>query len=326
MTNQENAVPISQRVASFVPVRLVQHVVKIAVSHPMSRKMLNTAYCALSWRWRARFHRYFARIFQNKNSKDVKPGVWKVKFANAEIKMPLTPDRLWLDWNSALSIVGHDVEIKETYEAILLSNDRPDIFIDAGANYGTHSLLFLAEGVDVYTFEPNPNCYGVFFECCALNQLNPKWNSVALGDTNAQLVLSFPESETWLGTVKPVTAGMLRDKHDDLISNTVDQKLLDEFLPQLEKKKVLIKIDTEGFEAFVIRGAKNILSQISPKIIFESDTAGGRKELFDLFSSLNYGIDRLPWDARRPLQPLNAADFLDNRTGNFIAFPNKMMA
>ena len=47
--------PISQRVASFVPVRLVQHIVKIAASHPKSREMLNTAYCALSWRWRARF-------------------------------------------------------------------------------------------------------------------------------------------------------------------------------------------------------------------------------------------------------------------------------
>jgi FkbM family methyltransferase len=319
-------VPIFQRVASFAPVRPVQNVVKIAASHPKSRQMLNMVYNALSWRWRARFHKYFARIFQNTGNKDVKPGAWNVKFANTEIKMPLTPDRMWLDWASALSIVGHDVEIKETYEAILLSNDRPDIFIDAGANYGTHSLLFLAEGVDVYTFEPNPNCYGVFSECCALNQLSPKWNSVALGDSSAPLVLSFPESETWLGTVKPITAEILRDKHDDLTLNTVDQKLLDEFLPQLVKKKVLIKIDTEGFEAFVIRGAKNILSQISPKIIFESDTAGGRKELFDLFSTLNYGIDRLPWDARRPLRPLNSADFLESRTGNFIAFPNVVIA
>ncbi|CAA9891487.1 conserved hypothetical protein [Candidatus Methylobacter favarea] len=76
--------------------------------------------------------------------------------------MPLTSERFWLDWDTAVSITGHDIEIKQTYEALIGSSEPPELFIDIGANYGTHSLLFLVHQIKTITFEPNASCHDFF--------------------------------------------------------------------------------------------------------------------------------------------------------------------
>jgi hypothetical protein len=58
------------------------------------------------------------------------------------------------DWGLSLLVAGHDVEIKETYR-YLLEERKPKLFFDIGANYGTHSLIFLTHGVRTISFEPN---------------------------------------------------------------------------------------------------------------------------------------------------------------------------
>jgi hypothetical protein len=72
-------------------------------------------------------------------------GLWRLRFAGTQIVLPLRRESFWLDWGFALGVLGHDAEVKRTYEMLLLS-DRPDLFIDIGANYGTHSMLMAAAG------------------------------------------------------------------------------------------------------------------------------------------------------------------------------------
>ena len=48
-----------------------------------------------------------------------------------------------------VSIVGHDIEVKETYAALIASDHRPTLFLDVGANYGLHSIL-RAQGARIW--------------------------------------------------------------------------------------------------------------------------------------------------------------------------------
>jgi FkbM family methyltransferase len=177
--------------------------------------------------------------------------VWKIVFEGKTILMPLTPERFWLDWDSAVSIVGNDVEVKDTYAALIQSRDAPELFIDIGANYGTHSLLFLVHGIETLSFEPNRSCHDYFRRVCELNRVVPTLETVALGDRVDCVELSYPERDTWLGStdaevVKRLVAGQA------LVTQAVQQKMLDEYLEKIRNKRTLIKLDTEGNELTVL--------------------------------------------------------------------------
>jgi hypothetical protein len=165
-----------------------------------SRQGLNAAYLALTPCHRATFHEWFAKIFRN-TSVQARDGNWTVVFAGKSILMPLVSESLWLDWDTAVSIVGHDIEIKQTYEALIgSSTTKPTLFIDIGANYGTHSLLFLVHGIKTMTFEPNSSCHGCFARLCELNHVTPTIEGVALGAYHGYVKLSYPKRDTWLGS------------------------------------------------------------------------------------------------------------------------------
>ena len=69
-------------------------------------------------------------------------------FSDILARSPLRPEQARLDWAAAVSILGHETMIKDTYAYLLSQPGRKfDVFLDAGANYGTHSLLFAASGV-----------------------------------------------------------------------------------------------------------------------------------------------------------------------------------
>jgi FkbM family methyltransferase len=308
-------------VKPFVPIRAIQAIVTLAAAHPRSRKVLNALYGKLSMRQRNRFHDHFAKLFRSRDNSSVGPGEWNVNFAGTKIKLPLTPKRFWLDWDTALSIDGHDTEIKKTYWSLLTGSERPVTFIDVGANYGTHSLIFLAHGVDVLTIEPNPLCHGYFFEICKLNGVTPRLENVAVGNSDQPLKLSFPESETWLGSVEPVTVEELQSMREPLSNMIVQQRRIDDFLPSLKPGRMLIKIDAEGFETEVISGAIKTLQAGNPKIIFEAMHTRRRQELFDLFNLLGYGVASLPWKGVSPPLPLAKPAFLSHPLANFLAFP-----
>ena len=108
-------------------------------------------------------------------------------------------------------VIGHDIDVKQTYESLVQPDERPDIFLDVGANYGTHSILFLSAGIPVAAFEPNPNCAQRFQVMCALNNLAGRWEPVALGEAAGEVELVFPKDQTWLGTVSGDIASELKE-------------------------------------------------------------------------------------------------------------------
>ncbi|NIP98956.1 MAG: hypothetical protein GWO24_38390, partial [Akkermansiaceae bacterium] len=64
------------------------------------------------------FHICFAQVFRGAHGK-VEGGRWELEFAGKRVVMPLTPGRISMDWDGALSILGCDFPIKETYRALV---------------------------------------------------------------------------------------------------------------------------------------------------------------------------------------------------------------
>ena len=174
---------------------------------------LNWMYARLPEARKGDFHVLFSKIFRNQ-SVPAMFGGWNLKFAGRKLVMPLTRDRIWLDWDSAVSVLGHDVEVKQTYAFLLKSPKPPQLFVDVGANYGTHSLLFLVHGIESISVEPNPSCHHVFREICAVNGVNPRIEGVALGEVDGWTELCFPANETWLGSTDCDVRRKLRARHD----------------------------------------------------------------------------------------------------------------
>src|SRR5207249_3638516 len=159
-------------------------------------------------------------------------GLWTVTFLGRPIRLSLRPGQMWLDWDAALSILGHEVEIKETYSSLLASSASPELFIDVGANYGLHSLLFLAHGVDVISFEPNHLCREYFLSACRLNGVTARLEEIALGDIGCNTELWFPHGRTWLGSTD-ITVRQSLEPSYELRSQLVIQKRLDDYFSDL---------------------------------------------------------------------------------------------
>ncbi|HEY3911456.1 MAG TPA: FkbM family methyltransferase [Stellaceae bacterium] len=279
-------------------------------------KMLNTFYTMMSDRQKALFHAHYAKIFRERGV--VSKGEWTITFNGRKIKLPLRPLWSWLDWDSAVSILGHDLGVKQTYAALLESKQRPALFLDVGANYGTHSVLFLAAGVPTISFEPNPECFSHFDTICKLNGLVGRWERVALGSQTGEVELAYPEKDTWFGSVAADVSLIMKESFP-VRTQKVMLKPLDDYFDELASANILIKIDVEGFEPDVLRGARQIIVSLKPKIIFESNTAQARPILFGILGEFGYSIHLLPWRPFDKSPALTFDQFLASAATNFIA-------
>lgn len=282
------------------------------------RKRLNNWYNSLDLDGQAVFQNIFCKIYRDYKGA-VEDGYWRVDFRGTELKMPLRNEQMWLDWDNALSLLAHDPDVKETYRN-LLEDQKVQTFFDVGANYGTHSLLFLSQGIRTVSFEPNSTLNKNFQDLCNLNNLEGKIENFALGDRSGEVVLRFPANATWLGTIMEAEASSLQNSFD-LISIKVPIISLDEYIKLNDISPDLIKIDTEGNELGVLKGAGLLLSTKRPLIVFESNTGKDRAEIYSLFKKYNYIICNLPYGGKQQMGGLDTYSFEGSKQFNFVAVP-----
>lgn len=303
-----------------LPQKAAQKIVKVLAANSLSRSWLDTLYQKLTFAQMRFFHKNFAKIFRDRDQQ-VDPGQWIVNFAEQQIRLPLSLDRFWLDWDLAVSVLGQDVEMKQTYASLINSSAPPELFVDIGANYGIHSLLFLTHKIETIAFEPNASCHDYIREVCALNGVEPRIENVALGDRDDYVELWYPEKDPWLGSTEINTKQKLEAKHN-LTAQRVRQKTLDEYLTEISNRHCLIKIDAEGSEYQILQGALLTLQKNRPLVLFESRRAEvNRSEIFEFFTSHNYGVALLPWFQDQPARLLSPPQFLGSSAHNFIAVP-----
>jgi FkbM family methyltransferase len=294
--------------------KLLQKHIKSLLSFDFSRSLLSHSYNSLSPKEKKRFHQKFAKIYRQDTSSAFN-GKWTMNFMNTKIIAPIIKEDMWLTWDAALSILGHDLEIKTFYEQLLKSKDKPNVFFDVGANYGTHSFLFQSQGIETHSFEPNPRCYPYFEQLFKVNALMPNIIKKAVGAAPGVAVLTFPKKETWLGSLSQNVKDTILER-EDLINIDVEITTLDTYTQNSGINPDLIKIDTEGFEIDVLSGASNVLKNTKPIIVFECNSKDEKFSIFEKLVAFDYSI----YDFKNLAKPLTIEMFKTSRKRNFVAF------
>jgi len=281
-----------------------------------TRGVLNAAYELLPPARKGWTHAAFGQVLGTLPADSVQPGVWRSAFAGRTITVPIEGPHAPFLLDFGLALEGHDVEVKQLYRRLLTSAAPPAVFYDIGTNFGTHSLLFLVHGVRTVSFEPNPACHALFRSICEANDVEPDLRALALGEQEGSVVLTFPPGLTWLGTTKP-EVGAERGAGRPMETVEVPCGTLDAFVAAQEAGPDLVKIDTEGNELGVLRGATRTLAEHRPIVVFESLHAD-RGELWDLWSDAGYAIRVLPDGPA-----LDARSFGTSPETNFVAVPQE---
>jgi len=303
-------------------VRLLRRPVQCAAPRVLSNRKfagyVRRRYLKTGFAEQSVIHALFAKIYRDV---DYPPQLseWNSSFDGKLLTVPLREQSLWLDWDIALSLNGHDVDVKQTYARMLRSDQKPAVFFDIGANYGTHTLIMLSQGVQTISFEPNPLCRAYIKELCAVNGYDAKIEALALGDAEGTVELAFPERDSWLGTIVESEKAELIANFE-LSTETVRLTTVDTFVRASGLRPDLIKIDTEGNETAVLRGSYETLRSTACTIIFESRRGKERAEIFDILDSLGYSIMIMP-PAAKAIEPVSLGAFSECVRHNFAALP-----
>lgn len=149
---------------------------------------------------------------------------------------------------------------------------RDDLFVDIGANIGSYTILAAGHvGASVVSVEPVPKTFEHLRNNISINQVANKVvaYNLALGNEKGQI--SFTST---LDTMNHVATA----SESNTIQVPVDT--LDAIMEK-EKEPVLLKIDVEGFETNVLKGASQTLSKENLKAIIIELNGSGAKYGYD---------------------------------------------
>lgn len=139
------------------------------------------------------------------------------------------------------------------------------ILFDVGANIGVYAVQQALRGARVYAFEPNPDCHRRLARTIRVNGLQDKitLSETALGAARATGTMVIADGFTpggsvvALGDAPPEQSGMIQIRPLDEVTSELAVGRID-----------LLKIDTEGAEEDVLRGASHTLP-IVKRIVLE---------------------------------------------------------
>lgn len=187
--------------------------------------------------------------------------------------------------------------------AFLRSLDlRGKVVYDVGAFHGLMTLFFAASARRVIAFEPNPVSRKRLAENVVLNVLsNVSISHVALGSSCGRGNISWDSLIPGMASMGRTTG----DKSQGVSVSTLDDEVRAHGVPDF------IKIDTEGFESAVLRGAEKTLRKHHPQIFLEvhgqtmREKRDNATEIVQLASSFGY-THLLHVESQSPLSVENA--------------------
>jgi FkbM family methyltransferase len=184
-------------------------------------------------------------------------------------------------------LLPHTTEPEE-YEWFLKTLHKGGIFVDVGANVGGYSVRACKKGAKTIAVEPDPDNCRVLKLNLQLNQCTDAIVlNIAAGSKQEIRRLYFGSENS------PAGYSVVQDKCDREVKCTVAVKPLDiAIAPLLGDEWIdLLKIDVEGFEVEVIKGALNLL-QKTRHIIVEviPSTESKINEVLGLLKSMGFEL------------------------------------
>lgn len=209
------------------------------------------------------------------------------------------------------------------------------IILDIGCNLGvyTHCFSTFGNNYHIYAFEPIPELYKRLKK---LYNKKAKIFQYAISDTIGTAELKIP----YLQNIEYQTRATLSVKFKENLENKarfiqVQTQTIDNFCKKEKINKVdFIKIDVEGYEEFVIEGARNILESSKPVVLMECEQIHHPdKSVTSIIKKiLNRGFNCCYMDAEDMIIkdithffkfPSNQKSYKNSRTNNMFIFYDK---
>lgn len=155
-----------------------------------------------------------------------------------------------------------------------------DLVIDVGANIGNHSLYFAGVcGADVIAFEPLPLAFEVLQRNVRANSLETKIEvrQKAVGVAPAMAKLEKLD----LANVGATSFSV--DTQGDFEVSSLDEE-------NIQRQVALIKVDAEGMDLQVLRGAVGLISRDRPIIAVEAATKVDQTNLEQFAAETGYSF------------------------------------
>jgi FkbM family methyltransferase len=167
-----------------------------------------------------------------------------------------------------------------------------DFFVDVGANSGAYTILACsAIGANGIAFEPIPSTYIRLKENVHLNYLDEKVKCINKGVGAQQGTLTFTSD-------RDQTNHVLAFSEPCINKVTIEATSLDTTLQNLSP--ALLKIDVEGYETPVIKGAHETLQNQTLNSVIMEINGNGRRYGFDesriLRSMADYGFETFSYN------------------------------
>ena len=199
-----------------------------------------------------------------------------------------------LGWHVAL-FGTYEPELREIFRAVLTAGG---VAVDVGANVGWHTLLMarlVGESGRVLAAEANPSVRARLHEHLSMNSLrHVEVIPYAIADDEGTVPFHAPEADDLgAGDGHMISASGA----DDRRIIPVEMRTLDTVCAAAKITRLdLIKIDVEGFEWPVLKGAEETVAKFRPHIVFEyideyAHRGGGTPEaLGDFFERHRYRL------------------------------------
>jgi FkbM family methyltransferase len=228
-------------------------------------------------------------IVQNKKTEENK-SVLSIKFKGIDV--------FYSEGTSLVQRLVKDGDYEpEVVEAIFenMRNCSNPIFIDIGANIGLISIAVLNKlpKTKIFAFEPGPHQYQLLKKTIEHNNLHTiSLSPLALSNEKGITTFCIHSSNDASGDgfIDTERAGKTK-------KIKVETDTLDNWWHEMKKPAVdFIKMDTEGSEYYILKGAELLLKALKPKILIEINLKNIKnypftsEDLFQLIESIGYNV------------------------------------
>ena len=201
----------------------------------------------------------------------------------------------WVN-NTKIYIVHHRAASTECYyyglfdpEEMSILRDSiqdGDVFADVGANIGGYSIFAASYGAEVYAFEPVPSTFELLKRNIKVNPgFEDKIHPVMKVISDSEGMVTF--------TIDSDTTNKVISDDSIVINGSKVEKIPSVTLDEIVDKVNVLKIDTEGHEKSVLKGAGRILSSNDLRLIILEDPDDEIKSLL-----MSYGFTQCNYDIR----------------------------
>jgi len=207
---------------------------------------------------------------------------------------------------------GYEAETLDAFVHLLRGASPNPTVIDVGANTGFFSLAAVAvvPAACVHAFEPVPHIVQALKSNVTVNGLSDRVvvNACAVTESSGQVALHVPD-ETW-GNATLGTSGFrgLSGRVEHVQAMALDDYVTERGLDRVD----LLKIDVEGHEDAVLRGARRLLARDRPAVLCECLPELDADAFNCLLAELGYEPYHLRGDG-----PVRVARAVADQTGRF---------